>query len=236
MDFHEKTIESGGDCSAGEDRGEFAISAGGTAESAGALHGMGGVENHRDTFFAHDVKRAHIDHQIVVSKSRAALGDEEAITSERPHFIGDVHAIPRREELAFFHVHDATSFRRGFEKIGLAAEESGDLEEIDVFRSDLRLLGGMDIGGDGDFELLGNFTEDAATFDNPGAAEGIHGRAVGLVERRFENEGDSRAISDFFQRTRHFPGKRLRLKRTRAKDEKGDGSTDGDLGDLEWGE
>jgi hypothetical protein len=41
VNFHEKAIEDGSDCGAGEDGSEFAILVGGTTKSAGALHGMG---------------------------------------------------------------------------------------------------------------------------------------------------------------------------------------------------
>jgi hypothetical protein len=42
-------------------------------------------------------------------------------------------------------------FCGGFKEIGLAAEKSEDLPEIDVFRSDFRLFRGVDVGGNGNF-------------------------------------------------------------------------------------
>ena len=41
MDLHEQAVDAGGDGGTGEDGSEFAIAAGGTAESAGALDGVG---------------------------------------------------------------------------------------------------------------------------------------------------------------------------------------------------
>ena len=39
---------------------------------------MGAVEDHRATEALHDLKGAHVHHQIVVAKAGAALGEENA--------------------------------------------------------------------------------------------------------------------------------------------------------------
>ncbi len=115
-------------------------------------------------FLAHPVERAHVGDQVVVAEGGAALGDEEAFAAEGAHLAGDVDGIPRGEELAFFHVHRAAGLGGGFEQVGLAAEKGRDLQQVDVFGGDVGLFGGVDVGGDGDLEFLGDFTEDAATF------------------------------------------------------------------------
>ncbi len=171
VDFHEDAIDAGGDGCAGKDRGEFAISAGGAAESAGALHRVGGVKDDGQAFLADPVKRAHVGDEVVIAEGGAALGDQEAIATEGAHFVPDVDGVPGGEELAFFDVHGAAGFSGGFEQVGLAAEEGRDLEEIDVFGGDVRLFGSMDVGGDGDSEFAGDFPEDPATFFDARAAE-----------------------------------------------------------------
>ena len=216
VDFHEQAVQSGGHRRAGEDRGELTITAGRAAEAAGALDGVGGVENDRNALFPHQVERAHIDDEVIISEGRAALGDEETVAAEGTHFIGDVHAIQRREELAFFHVHHAAGFRGGLEEIRLAAEEGGDLEEINVLGGDVSLLGGVDIGSDGAFQLLGNFAEDAAALFDARAPEGADRGAVRFVKGGFENEGDAGTIGDLLERARHFPCEFLALKRAGA--------------------
>jgi hypothetical protein len=100
---------------------------------------------------------------------------------------------------------------------------------------DLRLLRGVDVGGDRAFQLLGNFPEDAATFLDARAAEGADRCPVRLVEGGFENEGDAGAICDLLERARHLPGEFLALQRAGAEDEKRDRAADGDVGDLEGG-
>jgi hypothetical protein len=107
------------------------------------------------------------------------------------------------------------------------------LQQVDVFGGDVRLLGGVDVGGHRDFELLGDFPEDAAAFMDAGAAEGIDGRAVRLVERGLEQEMDAGALGDFLERARHFPGEGLGFQGTGTKNEKRDGPAYGNIADVE---
>ena len=60
-----------------------------------------------------------------------ALGEEIVTAAFGLEFCGDIFHIPRREELAFFDIHDPAGVGGGSEKIGLAAEERRDLENID---------------------------------------------------------------------------------------------------------
>ena len=64
---------------------------------------------------------------------------------------------------------------------------------------DVGLLCGMNVGCDGNIEVLGYFTQDTATFLDAGAAEGVDGRAVSLVKRRLEQEMNAGAPCDFFE-------------------------------------
>jgi hypothetical protein len=86
VDFHEEAVHAGGDGGAGEDGCEFAVAAGGSAESAGALDRVGGVENDWQTLLADPVERAHVGDEVVVAEGGAALGDEETLAAEGAHF------------------------------------------------------------------------------------------------------------------------------------------------------
>jgi hypothetical protein len=70
VDFHEKAFQASGHSRAGQNGGEFSIATS-RAEPAGALDGVGRIKNHRDSLFAHDVERAHIDDEIVIAEGRA---------------------------------------------------------------------------------------------------------------------------------------------------------------------
>ena len=95
----------------------------------------------------------------------------------------------------FLDVHDAAGAARLDQKIGLAAQERRDLQNVDGFGG----LGGLrrlvNIGEDGESGVADGF-QDAQTFFQTGAAVGSHARPVGLVERCFEDEG-SDDLCDF---------------------------------------
>jgi len=178
------------------------------------------------------MERAHIDDEVIVTEGGATLGDEEALAAEGAHFSGDVDGIERGEELAFFDVDGAAGLGGGFEQIRLAAEEGGDLQEIDVFGCDVRLVSGVDVRGDGDTEFLADFSEDAAAVFHAGTTEGADGGAVCLIEGGFENEVDAGAIGDFLEGASHFPSEGFGLQGAGAEDEKRDGPAYGDAANL----
>ena len=66
-----------------------------------------------------------------------------------------------------------------------------------------------------------------------GAAEGADGRAVGLVERRFEQEMDAGALGDLLERAGHLPGKGLTFQGAGAENEKRHRAADGHFADVE---
>ena len=232
--LHEKPVDAGGHGRAGQHRRKLTIAAGRAAESAGPLHGMRRIEDHWQTFLAHPVERAHVGHEVVVAEGRAALGDEEMAAAKGAHFVGDVHRVPWRKELAFLHIDRAAGFRSGFKQVGLTAQKRGDLQQIDEFRGDIGLFGGVNVGRDRHAELLANFSKNPAALARSGSAKRTHRCAVGFVEGCFENEMDAGAIGDVLERARHVPGEGLRLERAGTEDEKGHGSADWNMADVEW--
>jgi hypothetical protein len=74
----------------------------------GQLHGMSGVENHGREL-THDGERAHVDHQVVVAETGAALGDEDPLVAGGVAFFDRVPHVPGRHELAFLDIDDALS-------------------------------------------------------------------------------------------------------------------------------
>ena len=55
--------------------------------------------------------------------------------------------------MGFFYVDDAIGFCGGFEEIGLAREEGGDLEDVDDFGGGGGLVAFVDVGEDGEFQV-----------------------------------------------------------------------------------
>lgn len=206
MGFHEDGVYAGCYCGFCEDGGEGSIASGGSAEAAGALDGVGGIEADAGAEVAHPGERAHVGDEVVVAEGGAALGEEDVFAAEVCHFFEHWLHIPGGEKLAFFHVHGATGFCGSFEEISLAAEEGGNLEQIDVLAGDGCVLGEVDIGGDGDAEVLADFAEELAAVFNAHAAIGAYGGAIGFVVGGFEDEGDAYLFCDGFDFACHFPG------------------------------
>lgn len=69
------------------------------------------------------------------------------------------------DELAFFDIDravvDLGGLGGGDEEIGLAAEEGGDLEDVDSLGGYAAVLGGVDVGEDGEAGGFGDGAEDA---------------------------------------------------------------------------
>ena len=109
---------------------------------------------------AHDGERAHVDDEVVVAEAGSALGEEDAgVAGRRDLFDGVVH-VPGGDELAFLDVDGAAGLCGGDEQVGLAAEEGGDLEDVDGFGGDGAVGGFVDVGEDGKPGGFGEAAED----------------------------------------------------------------------------
>ena len=95
--------------------------------------------------------------------------------------------IVRRDELALLDIHDAAGAPRFEQQIGLAAKERRDLQDVDHLGGGSRLRGLVDIGEDG-VPIGFHAGENPQAFFQARAAETGEAGAIGLVERRFEDE------------------------------------------------
>ena len=164
MGLDEDAVAPGGNGRPGEDRGEHAIAGGGTPCAAGTLDRVGGIKNDMISGLTNPIKGAHVRNKVVVPERDTALGKKVTGIARRLDFFGDIDQVPRREELAFLDVDDPAGACGGEDEIGLAAEEGGDLENIDGFAGDLRIRGRVDIGGDRDAQLRADRGEKGAPF------------------------------------------------------------------------
>ena len=163
VDFEEEAVDAGGDSGAGEQRNELRLAAADAVGRRGLLHGVGAVKDDgRER--AHDGERAEIDDQIVVAEAGAALGEEDALVAGGADLFDGVAHVPGGDELAFLDVDGAAGFAGGDEQIGLAAEEGGNLEDVDGFGGDFAVGGLVDVGEDGKAGVLGEAAEDARAF------------------------------------------------------------------------
>src|SRR6202167_5199729 len=133
VDFEKDSIDPRGGSGARERLDEFRLAAAGFSFAAGQLDGMSHVEDDGIAEFAHDGKRAHVDYEILVAEGAAAFGKNDFFVSGAGDFFRGVANFPGGEELAFFHVYNATGAACGDEQIRLAAEEGGDLKDVANF-------------------------------------------------------------------------------------------------------
>jgi hypothetical protein len=118
--------------------------------------------------------------------------------------------------LAFLDVHDFIGVRGGGDEVGLAAEKSGDLQNVNDLGGEFRLLLGVDISEHGNADLVANGAEDAEAVFDARAALGFARGAVGLVVARLENVSDAKCGTSALERLGNLEAKRLGLDHARA--------------------
>ncbi len=200
MGFDEEGVGAGGDGGFGEGGDEFALAAGGGAESAGEHGGMGGIKTDGEAKLLHDGNGAHVADEIVVAKRGAALSEDDARGAAGGEFFDDVFHVPRREELPFFDVDGGGRLRGGGEEIGLAAEKGGDLDDVANSANKGSFFGRVDVGDDGEIEFPLDALEDFESFVKARTAERLERGAIGFVVGGFKDELKGEGGEELFER------------------------------------
>ena len=91
----------------------------------------------------------------------------------------------------------------------------------------------MDVSQNGQAGALADGSEDAAAFDEAGAAEAADGGAVGFVVAGFEDVGDAEVGGDALDGVGHGAGMLLGLDDAGAGDEEELAAAYGDVADVE---
>src|SRR5215213_1330772 len=97
------------------------------------------VEDYRNAKLAHNRKRAHIDDEVVITKTRASFRQQELFTTYFPSLIDDVAGVLRREKLTFLDVNSLPRFCGRQYQIGLPREKGRYLKHIHYFGNTLNL-------------------------------------------------------------------------------------------------
>lgn len=104
--------------------------------------------------------------------------------------------------------------------VGLARQESRNLQDIDMRRHDGALLLGVDIGQHRERKFLAQFVEDGKCRVHAGAARRRQRGAVGLVVAGLVDEAYSEPAGQFLQRAGHVESVLTRLELARAGDQR----------------
>lgn len=214
MRFDEQAIDSRCDSGARQNRSHAAISTGAGAVAAGALHGMGCIENDAMSGLSHDRQAAHIDDEIVITKGRSPLGHVVILAAVGTQFGGDIIDIVRREKLALFDIHGASATSRRDKKVRLTTEKGRYLENIDHFGGGFNLGYIVDIGEDRTAETFFNFGENFEALGESRSAKRFTTGPVGFVEGSLEDERNTEIGSEFNEMLGNGKSKYLRFQDT----------------------
>ena len=128
--------------------------------------------------------------------SEAALGDGNVVVAGVPHLLyGNAHRLGS-QELSLLDVHHAARVGGSDQQFGLAAQESGNLQHVNIFGGDIGLDGLMDVGHYGDIKRFAHLAQDAQRLLVTDAGERIHARAVGFAVTALEHVGDVECLGD----------------------------------------
>lgn len=188
------------------------------ADGWGALVGEGGAVE-----FHHVGDADEVVDEAVVAEECAPFGEHEVFAPGFGGFADRSDHFGWREELAFFDVKcSVVCFAcpgRGDDEVGLSAEECRDLDQIDDGGDRVGLFGGVDVGGDGDAELLFDGCEMLKPLLDPDASFRGDRRAVGLVEAGFEDVGEPERFAHGFAVLAHNESEFERFERARPGDD-----------------
>ena len=125
----------------------------------GLLQGMGDIQDDGHIKLLHNGNIPVIHHQILIAEHRAALSEHNLVVARLTHLLdGKAHSFARKE-LSFLDVHRLARLGGSHQEVGLAAEESWNLHDIDVFCGHRSFFGSMDIGHHGEFEFFSHFLQ-----------------------------------------------------------------------------
>jgi hypothetical protein len=149
--------------------GELALPARGRPLPARLLHGMGRVEDHRRAGRGHDRQGAHVGDERVVAEGGAALGQHD-VGLPAEAILAATFAMSQGARNWPFLTLTTRPFRRGDEEIGLAAEEGGDLQDVDRLGRPARIARLVHVGEHGQAVALADLGEDRQRRLDPDAA------------------------------------------------------------------
>ena len=192
----EEAVGADGDACFGHGLDEAGHASGDSARLVGLLEGVGGIEDDGVAEGLHLWDAAVVDDEVLVAEGGAAFGEHDVGIAGFGHFLGgEAHGLGG-EELAFLDVYGSACAGGGYEQVGLAAEEGGDLEDVDVLGGEVGFLCRVDVGDGGDAEGAADFFEHFQGFLVADAGEGVEAGAVGLAVGAFECVGDAQAVGD----------------------------------------
>lgn len=219
MDFHKQAVDASCDGGTGQWGNELPLTAGRSTGPTGQLDGVGGVIYDRTTEGTHDWQGAHIDHEVVIAKTRTTFDQHDFRTTGPPQFVDGVLHVPGRNKLTFFDIDRFACASRCREQVGLAAEKGWNLKDIKYFGCGVDLGDIMDIRDDWYPNISPYSGKGGQAFLQSGTAVCLKGCTVGLVKRGLKDVTDAEPGADLLQGAGNPAGQFFRFEGTGAADE-----------------
>src|SRR5262249_5683273 len=200
---------------------EFPLAGGGCPSSAGLLHRMGSIKNHRRPCrVSKNWQRAHVGNERVVAKRYPSFRDQDITVASAGNLGDHVRHVPGGEELSLFYIDGSAGPRRRRQEIGLTAEKGRYLQYVGYFGDRRALRWFMYIGEYGDSNCLSDLGKDRQCALEANSALAVCAGAIGLVERRFVDETDFQFFCDASESRGHFERMLAAFERTRTCDQR----------------
>ena len=188
--FQKNSVHAHGGSRARQRLDKLRLPAAGFSRAARQLHGMRHVKNHRAAGLAHDRKRTHVDHQILIAEGSAAFGQKNACRCPVSATFSTALAISHGERnCPFFRFTTRPVFPAATSRSVCRERNAGICSTSATSATGAACEGFVNVGQNGNAETVFDFLQDAQAFGKPRPAIRVSGRAIGLVIGSLENKG-----------------------------------------------
>ena len=183
-----------------------------------ARQGVGHIEDQGQIVAAalHHPEAEHVDHKIVVTEVAAPLADQQPFVAAFAELLHHIRHLRRAEELGLFDVDHRAGAGHRLHQIGLAGEESGQLNDVAHLGGRCGLLWSVHICDHRNAVAGFHRLQHRQALAEAGAAIGVDRGAVGLVKGGLEHQRDVEALAHRFVVAGHLEGKVARFEHVDA--------------------
>ena len=147
----------------------------------------------------HGCDVAVVHHQILIAEHGASLSQHDFVVARLTYFLDSKAHSLTREELSLLDVDGLARLGSGHKEVGLATEESWDLQNVNILGSHGGFFCCVDVSHHGEFEFLPDSLQHLQGFLVADASEGVQSGTIGLAVGAFENQGYVKFLADVFQ-------------------------------------
>jgi hypothetical protein len=168
------------------------------------LEGMSDIEHNRASGGFHNSKIEGIHDEIVIPEGGTTLAEQNLFISRFREFINYVSHLMGGKELRLFDINRSSGLGQSDHEIGLATEESRELENVNHFSGRFCLSRFMNIGNYRNLMGLFDLGQYCQALIQSRTAEGGNRGTVGLVKGGLEYKRNAQSVGNFFVKCGNF--------------------------------